>query len=163
MTWRRQWASEGWELTDDDGRLFPLAMHVLAIDSDSSRVVDSDGVVVKVGKPECGAFGALGEVGGAPFLSEIFAALGHQELVKPERGHALDPVGCGAQQRLAPASPRSSLPCARRSQLRRDLPERALVPHASALGAPPKPESTGVVGVWGLPRPRKRPPDLRRL
>ena len=26
-----------------------------------------------------------------------------------------------------------------------------------------KPESTGVVGVCGLPRPRKRPPDLRRL
>ena len=25
------------------------------------------------------------------------------------------------------------------------------------------PESTGVVGVWGWSRPRKRPPDLRRL
>ena len=27
----------------------------------------------------------------------------------------------------------------------------------------PEPESTGVVGVWGWSRPRKRPPDLRRL
>ena len=40
-------------------------------------------------------------------------------------------------------------------------------PHAAAktteARAITKPESTGVVGVWGLPRPRKRPPDLRRL
>ena len=30
-------------------------------------------------------------------------------------------------------------------------------------GSRHKPESTGVVGVWGWSRPRKRPPDLRRL
>ena len=47
-----------------------------------------------------------------------------------------------------------------------DHPDRLHGPVAELghrRGGPVKPESTGVVGVWGLPRPRKRPPDLRRL